>query len=491
MNNKIRLRFAPSPTGFLHIGGLRTALFDYLIAKSLGGKLFLRIEDTDQKREVEGAAEKLIEILDWCGIKFDEGPHLGGDYGPYTQTERLDIYKKYTQELLDKGEAYYCFCTEERLVQMRADQEAMKKPPRYDRHCRYLSREEVEKRIAAGEKYVIRHKLPLTGGITVHDELRGDLKFEIGELDDYVLIKSDGIPTYQFANVIDDHLMETSHVVRGEEWLPSLPKNILLYNSFGWEAPKFIHLPLVLDAKGGKLSKRKGDVAVEDFRAKGYLPEALLNFNALLGWHPAGENEVFTINEVAKQFDYQNIGTSPAVFNTEKLDYLNGIYIRKKSIEELVELCRPYLAENLSLTTNEYKKGSEFIGKVISLEHERLKKLSEIGEYSRFFFVDKLNYDSAMLIWKKSTPSETKAALADIFKIIESVDTANWEIKKLEELIVKYITNNSKGVGDYLWPMRVALTGEKASPSPFEMAWAIGKEETKEKIKQAIDKITV
>jgi nondiscriminating glutamyl-tRNA synthetase len=503
MSDKIRLRFAPSPTGFLHIGGLRTALFDYLITKSLGGVLFLRIEDTDSKREVAGAADKLIEILDWAGIKFDEGPGSirgttnsaypnenkdVGNFGPYVQSQRLDIYKKYTAELLAKGEAYPCFCTEERLVKMRSDAEAMKKPPRYDRTCRELSQEEVAKKILAGEKYVIRHKLPLNGEIIVHDELRGDLKFQLSDLDDYVLIKSDGIPTYQFANVVDDHLMETSHVVRADDWLPSLPKNILLYKSFGWEAPKFIHLPLVLDKNGGKLSKRKGSVSVEDFRAQGYLPEALLNFNALLGWHPAGENEIFTMEEAIKEFDYHNIGVSPAVFNTDKLDYLNSIYIRKKTIPELIELCRPYLSDNIALTSDDQKKSAGFLGKVINLERERMKKLSEIGAYTKFFFIDKLEYDPAMLVWKKSTPEKTKSSLEDLLKILDAVAEADWETKKLEEIVVKYIKDNNKAVGDYLWPMRVALTGEKASPSPFEMAWALGKAETIAKISIAINK---
>jgi nondiscriminating glutamyl-tRNA synthetase len=489
MSDKIRLRFAPSPTGYLHIGSLRTVLYDYLIAKNLGGIIYLRIEDTDQKREVGDAAQKLVEILDWVGIKFDEGPHVGGDYGPYVQSQRLDIYKKYYQELVERGEAYPCFCTEDRLKEMRADAEAKKLPPRYDRRCRDLSREEVAQRIAAGERYVIRHKLPLSGEIIVHDELRGDLKFNLADLDDYVLIKSDGVPTYQFANVVDDHLMETSHVVRADEWLPSFPKNLLLYKTFGWEAPKFIHLPLVMDKTGGKLSKRKGDVAVEDFRAKGYLPEALLNFNALLGWHPAGENEVFTMEDIIKEFDYHKIGTSPAIFDTDKLDYFNGLYIRKKSLEELISLCQSYLAANIALTGNEYKKGAEFLGKVITLERDRLKKLSEITEYTKFFFVDNLEYDPTMLVWKKGTASGAKESLTDLVKVLESIGEADWETKKLEEIVVKYIKDNNKGVGDYLWPMRVALTGEKASPSPFEMAWALGKVETLSKITNAIAKL--
>jgi glutamyl-tRNA synthetase len=509
-NKKIRLRFAPSPTGFLHIGGFRTALFNYLIAKSLDGTLFLRIEDTDSKREVEGAADKLIEVLAWAGINFDEGPHLGGNYGPYVQSQRLDIYKKYTKELLDKGEAYSCFCTEERLTQMRADQEARKLPPRYDRSCRDLSLEAAEKRIAAGEKYVIRHKLPLKGEIIVKEELRGELKFKFEDLDDYVLIKSDGIPTYQFASVVDDHLMETSHVVRGEEWIPSLPKNISLYKSFGWEAPKFIHLPLVLDKKGGKLSKRKGDVAVEDFRARGYLAEALINFNALLGWSPyarasapdktmadksgdavsgKSNSEIFSLKEMIKVFKYKDIGTSPAVFNTDKLDYINGVYIRKKTLPELIALSKPYLVKNIALTSNNYKKSDQFIGKVIALERERLKMLSEIEEHTKFFFVDNLAYDKEMLAWKKSTLENTRACLEDLLKVLDSIGGNDWEAKKLEEIIVKYLKDNNKGVGDYLWPMRVALTGERASPSPFEMADALGKIETLLKIKSAIGKL--
>lgn len=449
----------------------------------------MRIEDTDQKREVEGAADKLIEILAWAGITFDEGPHIGGNFGPYIQSQRQDIYQKYNKELLAKGEVYPCFCTEERLTQMRAEAEAMKKPPRYDRTCRDLSADEAAKRIAAGEKYVIRHKLPLAGEIIVHDELRGDLKFNIADLDDYVLIKSDGVPTYQFASVVDDHLMETSHVVRGEEWLPSLPKNILLYKSFGWDAPKFIHLPLVLDKNGGKLSKRKGDVAVEDFRAKGFLPEALINFNALLGWHPAGENEIFSITDAIKEFKIEDIGTSPAIFNTDKLDYLNGVYIRKKSIPELIELCRPYLAENLALTSNDFKKTDEFIGKVVSLERERLKNLSEIGEHTKLFFVDNLEYDKNLLVWKKSTPEATKVNLESLFDFLDKIGDNDWQTKKLEESVTAWLKSNNSSVGDYLWPMRAALTGEKASPSPFEMADALGKAEVLDKIKKAIEKL--
>src|SRR5680860_362165 len=280
-NDNIRLRFAPSPTGFLHIGNLRTAFFGYLIAKSLGGKFILRIEDTDQKREVAGSATSLLKILAWVGIKFDEGPGIGGEYGPYIHTARLEVYKKLANELIEQGKAYRCFCSAERLTVMRAEQEKNKKPPRYDRTCRELSAAEIEQKINAGDNFVIRQKMPLTGEVLVFDELRGEIKFAAADLDDHVLIKSNGIPTYQFASVVDDHLMEISHVTRGDEWLASFPKNILLYQAFGWTPPKFIHLPLLLNKTGGKLSKRQGDVFVEQYKDKGYLPEACLNFCAI------------------------------------------------------------------------------------------------------------------------------------------------------------------------------------------------------------------
>ncbi|MBD3248128.1 glutamate--tRNA ligase, partial [Candidatus Falkowbacteria bacterium] len=329
---QIRVRFAPSPTGYLHIGNLRNAFFDYLIAKKYNGKLILRIEDTDQKRAVEDAVPRLLDIMQWCGIEFDEGAGIGGDFGPYIQTERLDIYKKYAEQLLEEGKAYYCFCTPERLEEMRNEQQAAKQAPRYDRCCKKVSLEEAKKRIEAGEKAVIRQAMPEDGEVVVHDELRGDLKFDAKELDDHVLIKSNGIPTYQFASVVDDHFMEITHVLRSEEWIASLPKNILLYQVLGWTPPKFIHPSLILNKTGGKLSKRQGDVAVEDFRAKGYLPEAILNFMALLGWNPYssgaehGESvsEFMTIDEIIDKFKMEDITTSPAVFDTEKLDFLNG-----------------------------------------------------------------------------------------------------------------------------------------------------------------------
>lgn len=463
--------------------------------------MILRIEDTDQKREVPGAVGNLIKILNWVGITFDEGPaEIGGDYGPYIQSQRLDIYKKHVDELLEKGGAYHCFCTSERLQDMRKKQEELKLPPRYDRACRDLDKKEVERRIEAGEKYVIRQKMPLEGETVVHDELRGDIKFKNADLDDQVLIKSNGVPTYQFANVVDDHLMEITHVSRAEEWISSFPKNILLYQSFGWVPPLFIHFPLVLNKEGGKLSKRQGDVAVEDYRDKGYLPEALINFCTLLGWHPKGDNEIFAVNEAIKAFDYHDMGASPAVFDVEKLDYFNGYYIRQKNLDELTDLCLPFLQSAGLIETNggsylnsgiKNKITGENISfdqlkKIILTVQERLKKLSEVGELTRFYFLNTLTYLVEILIWKKSTTKETKDNLNELYKKLESFSESDWTKEQLEAKIIEYIKSKDGKVGDYLWPMRVALTGLKASPGPFEIADVLGKSKTLGRIKLAI-----
>lgn len=479
MTDKIRIRFAPSPTGFLHIGSLRVAIFDYLIAKSLQGKFILRIEDTDQKREVEGAAESLAKTLSLFDINFDEGPHLGGDYGPYTQSERLDIYKKYSDQLLQEDKAYRCFCSEERLTQMREEQALNKQAPRYDRLCRNLSPEESLARANAGEPFVIRQKMPLDGEVTVHDELRGDITFKAQDLDDQVLIKSNGVPTYQFASVVDDHLMEISHVTRGDEWLPSYPKNFLLYSAFGWTPPKFIHFPLILNKEGGKLSKRKGDVFVEDYLAKGYLPEAIINFCALLGWHPKGDNEILTKDELVQSFFVGGIGISPAVFDIEKLNYYNAYYIRNKKPEELVELCRPYLiAAGFDLNGRDLEK-------IIAISCDRLKTLADITTTAAFFFRDP-EYDPELLLWKTLTIDEAKNNLRELVPILENTPDDDWVKETLEEEVFMYIKSNDKKNGDYLWPWRVALSGEKNSPSPFEIAWALGKTETLKRLGAAL-----
>ncbi len=478
MAKKIRFRFAPSPTGFLHVGNLRTALFGYLLAKSLAGDFILRLEDTDQKREVEGALESLLKIMAKMGIVFDEGPQIGGDFGPYIQSERLAIYRDLSDQLIKEGKAYRCFCSAERLEAMRENQQAHKLPPRYDRACRDLSLEESEIRVAAGEKFVIRQKMPLDGEVKVHDELRGEIVFRAEDLDDHVLVKSDGVPTYQFANIVDDHLMEISHVTRGDEWIPSFPKNILLYQAFGWTPPKFFHLPLILNKGGGKLSKRQGDVFVEDYLAKGYLSEAIINFCVLLGWHPKSDQEFFTLEELKKEFSVVGLGASPAVFDLEKLDFYNSHYLRQKSDEELLELCREYLP-------GDYQE--EFLLGVTNLAKDRMKKLSDISALSAFFF-ELPDYEPSLLAWKSLSPEESLNNLREISVILEKADI-HWSKESLEELVFAWLKAESKKNGDYLWPLRVALSGEKNSPSPFEIAAVLGREEALRRLQIAFTKI--
>lgn len=488
MDKKIRTRFAPSPTGFLHIGGLRTALYSYLIARKLGGENILRIEDTDQKREVEGASEKLVEILNWAGIYFDEGPHKKGKYGPYVQSQRLEIYQKHINDLLDKGGAYRCFCSSERLDKMREEQREKKEAPRYDRKCRDLSEEEIKKKLENKENFVIRQALPKEGRVVVKDTLRGDIEFDTKDLDDHVLVKSNGVPTYQFASIVDDCLMKISHVVRGEEWISSFPKNVLLYQAFGWEAPEFIHLPLILNKEGGKLSKRHNDVAVENYRDAGYLPEALINFVALLGWHPKEDEEIINLEEIIKKFEIKDLKISPAVFDTEKLDYFNGYYIRQMDLEDLTQKCKPYLEEFISKSSDPSKKTDDYLKKVVSLGQERLKKIADIEDLSHFFFVEDLDYDENLLVWKKLSLEEVRNNLEEIIKVLEKIDENDWKTETLEEKIIAYIKEKEVKVGDYLWPMRVALTGEQKSPGPFEVAWVLGKKISLERIKKAIKK---
>ncbi|HRH22269.1 MAG TPA: glutamate--tRNA ligase, partial [bacterium] len=417
--NKIRLRLAPSPTGFLHIGNLRTALFGYLLAKSLKGDFILRIEDTDEKREVAGAVDSLIKILDWIGLNFDEGPHKGGDYGPYIQSERKDIYNKLVTELLEKDGAYHCFCSSEDLTKMREEQQAAKLPPRYDRRCRNLSKDEVAAKISSGASFIIRQKLPLSGEIIVHDELRGDISFQCSDLEDHALIKSNGVPTYQFASVVDDHLMGISHVTRGDEWLPSFPKNILLYQAFGWTPPLFIHLPLILNKTGGKLSKRQGDVFVEQYKDRGYLPEALINFCALLGWHPKHDKEVLSLSELEQEFSIDGMGSSPAIFDEDKLDYYNGLYIRQKSDAELLSL--------LKLHLDNIEAEDDYLLKIIPTIKDRLKNLNDFTELSAFYFAKDLVYEASLLIWKGLSTEQIKNNLSELLAQLELIPESDWQ----------------------------------------------------------------
>ncbi len=472
MNNKIRTRMAPSPTGFLHVGGLRTALFSYLFAKKNEGKFILRIEDTDRQRTVEGALENIVQSLSDFNIQADEGPYwegsvkVRGDFGPYLQSERLPIYAKHAQELINKKAAYYCFCTQQRLEELRKSQEAQKVPPKYDKHCLNLSAAEVESKLGEKQSYVVRLNVPANEKIIFEDAVHGKIEISSNDVDDQVLLKSDGFPTYHLAVVVDDHLMEVSHVIRGDEWIPSTPKHIILYKAFGWEIPIFVHLPLLLSKSRKKLSKRDGDVAVKDFLAQGYLPEALLNFVALLGWNPKTEQEIFDLPELVASFELEKINKSGAVFDLEKLDWINGMYIRKISTEELLEKLRPYLIQ-AGFNLEKYSK--DYLLKVVQIEKERLKKLSEIGDRVKYFFSEPV-YEKELLVWRKADAQDAKIKLSQLMALFNTVEDIKLkDAKELEAFLKSYIAENKYDVGSVLWPLRVALSGLQASPGPFEI----------------------
>jgi nondiscriminating glutamyl-tRNA synthetase len=489
-HEKVKTRFAPSPTGFLHVGGLRTALYAYIFAKQNNGGFVLRVEDTDQTREVEGAVESLLKSLKWAGLEPDEGVLLDsdgkvaerGNLGPYTQSKRVEIYQKYAQELVNRGHAYYCFCSSQRLEKLRKDQQDAGQPTHYDRECLKLTNEDTKKRIEAGEKYVIRMKVPEDANIEFNDGVRGRVVFNTKDIDDQIILKTDGFPTYHLASVIDDHLMEITHVIRGEEWLPSTPKHILLYNFFDWKLPEFVHIPLILNPDKTKLSKRQGDVAVEDYIEKGYLPEALINFIALLGWNPGTDQEVFSLEQLIEEFDSKKIHKSGAVFDHDKLDWMNGEYIKKINFNEFKELVIPFLQNNISSALENIN-----IDKLLKVEKERISKLSEAGEQMGFVFTDNLEYKTDDLIWKKSDKESTVKNLKLLVSELEK--QVDWSAEKLEKNIIKFIADNGLKNGDVLWPMRFALTGEQKSPTPFEVAEILGKEKSIERLKEAIDKI--
>lgn len=498
-NRPIRSRFAPSPTGFVHIGSLRTALFSFLFARHFGGVSVLRIEDTDRTRLVDGAVENLIEVLGKLGVTFDEGPFITdsgelserGEFGPYTQSSRLDIYKKHIEQLLENKSAYYCFCSSERLEEVRKEQIALKQPPMYDRHCRNLTVEEVtakqEEFKTAGKNPVVRFAVPLEGETIVNDIVFGEMRYQNSVLDDQVLIKSDGFPTYHFAVVVDDHFMEISHVIRGEEWVPSTPKHVLLFKAFGWEAPQFAHMPLILNQDKSKLSKRQGDVAVEDFLKKGYLPDALVNFVAFLGWNPKTEQEIFSMENLIKEFELAKINKSGAVFDNNKLDWMNSEYIRTKTNVELVDLCKPFWSEAQSESNQEYLEA------IVSLEKERLKKLSDISERTSYFF-SKPEYNGDMLIWKKADSTQTKHSLVLLGDLVRILDDETLKsITKFEEAVKGFISEHELDNGTVLWPLRVAMTGMEKSPNPFEvtavLAQGKGREEVAARLEEAILKL--
>lgn len=480
----IRTRIAPSPTGSVHIGTLRTLLYDYFLARQSGGQVILRIEDTDQKREVEGALEGMLRTFDRMGIDFDEGVYLKDDgtlgqkgpYGPYIQSERLDIYRPYAEKLVAQGDAYYCFCSSETLETMRQEQTDAKQTPKYDRRCMALAQEEVNRRLTSGEEYVIRLKVP-AGETSFVDVIRGEITFDNRDVDDQVLLKSDGFPTYHLAVVIDDHLMKISHVLRGEEWLPSTPKHLMLYKMFGWDAPAFAHVPLLLNADKTKLSKRKGDVAAESFLAKGYLPDALFNFLATLGFNPTANRELYSRAELIQLFDLSRVNSGGAVVNYEKLDWMNKEYLKLLSHQEYFALAQQYAP---IIVTDDTRARAAFI------ERMRINRLDELAvAIEEYVVVPEL--DPLQLIWKKSDRSTTKNMLTELVAFCEQLDDRAYSTPEaLQDILKGYIVEKGYETGAVLWPMRVALSHKERSPSPFEYAYVLQKMLTVDRLRAAL-----
>ena len=481
--NKVRTRFAPSPTGYMHIGNLRTALFTYIIAKKNGGDFILRIEDTDRERYVEGATEVIYKTLRECGLNWDEGPDISGPVGPYIQSERMGMFKKYAEKLVEKGEAYYCFCDKDRLEELKAVQEASGVMPMYDRHCRNLSKEEIDKKLKEGVPYVIRQKVPLEGTTTFHDELYGDITVENSTLDDQILIKTDGLPTYNFANVVDDHLMGITHVVRGNEYLSSAPKYNLLYKAFGWEVPTYIHVEHIMKDKQHKLSKRDGDASYEDLMKKGYLKEAVINYIALLGWAPKGENEIFTLDELIDEFDISGISKSPAIFDPVKLRALNGVYIKKMDDADFLKAAEPYIRQTV-------KKPDADIAFIASLLKPRTEIFTEIPE--QVDFIDSLpDYDNSLYCHKKMKTNEENSlsSLKEILPVLEGV--SDWTTENIHEALFALIERLGVKNGIVLWPLRVAVSGKSFTPGGgIELCYILGKEESLARIRKGIEKLS-
>ncbi len=478
MSTPIRVRFAPSPTGFLHVGGLRTALYNFLFARRQGGKFILRIEDTDQSRKVEGAVENLISTLEWAGIHYDEGPHRDGGFGPYVQSQRLERYQQFARQLIDQGNAYYCFCTPERLEEVRQRQISMKLPPMYDRHCRDLLAEEVTRRQKSGESTVVRMKVPIGGEMTFDDTIRGHVTIAHKVLDDQVLIKSDGFPTYHLAVVVDDHSMQISHVIRGEEWLSSTPKHILLYKYFGWEIPRFAHLPLLLNPDKTKLSKRQGDVAVEDYRAKGYLKEAIINFVAFLGWNPGDEREVFSLEELTKEFSLERVGKSGAVFNIEKLNWINQQQLRRKSNEELAIEVKALLEEKQIKVSSQ-----EYLLKAIGLMKERVTLTKDFADFGGYFFEDPQSYDPAGK--EKNWQPETGKQIALFTERLSTL--GEFTHQSIEQLTKIYAEELGIKTGKIIHATRLALSGRTVGPGLYEMMELLGKETCLRRLRRAVE----
>ncbi len=511
---KVRVRVSPSPTGFLHIGTARTALFNYLFAKQQKGDFILRIEDTDLERSEQKYEEDIIENLKWLGLEWNEGPDVGGAFGPYRQSERKKLYRKYLEQLLKEDKAYYCFCSEEELEDQRQYAMSQGQPWIYSSKCRDLSKEEAEKWLKEGKEAVIRLKTPMKK-VEFHDLIRGKVEFDSSLIGDIVVAKSLDVCLYNFANAVDDYEMEITHVIRGEDHISNTPKQILLQEALGFKSPQYSHLPIILGSDRTKLSKRHGSVSIEDFKKEGYLSEALVNFMAFLGWNPGNEREIFSLHSLEKEFSLERVQKGGAVSNLKKLDFINGFYIRQKSKEKLAELCLPYLIEAGLITpffeTNDYPASMgamvvnqrytidetgekivlDFIKSIVALYQERLKKLSEIVELTDFFFKDILEYDKQLLFWKEMGETELRFSLDTSENIFSEIKDKEWQKEKMEKIILEKAEEFSQKIqkagdrGYLLWPLRVALTGKKFSAGPIDIAEILGREKTLKRIKKA------
>lgn len=477
---EVRTRFAPSPTGYMHIGNLRTALYEYLIAKSQGGKFILRIEDTDQERQVEGAVDVIYNTMRMTGLHHDEGPDIGGEYGPYVQSERMGMYMDYAKELVEKGEAYYCFCTKERLESLKESNAEGAAFAKYDRHCLGLSKEEVQAKLDAGVPFVIRQKMPDSGTTTFSDVVYGDITVENTELDDQILMKADGFPTYNFANVVDDHLMHITHVVRGSEYLSSTPKYNLLYKAFGWEPPVYVHLPAVMRDAHHKLSKRHGDKSFEDLVREGYVVEAIVNYIALLGWSPSGTQEIFSLKELEENFDMAGLSKSPAIFDIKKLTWMNSEYLKAMDFEKYYALAEPKLKEELGDTDLDLKK-------IAALLQKRLETLNDIPGLVEFFKTLP-EYGTELYTHKKMKTNDEIAlsSLEAALPVLENL--ADWNTTSIHDALMALVGELGIKNGQLLWPVRTALSGEPTSPGgAMELADILGKEESLRRIRKGIE----
>lgn len=483
--SEVRVRFAPSPTGYLHIGGARTALFNWLFARKMGGKLILRIEDTDTERLKEDSVSQILTSLKWLGLNWDEGPEVGGDCGPYYQSERRELYAKYAQQLLDEGKAYYCFCTAADLEAEREKQRAAKQPFRYARTCRDLDPAEAKARVAAGEPYSVRIKIPLEGSITVHDLIHGDVTFNMDQFDDFVIVKSNGMPTYNFAVVVDDHLMGMTHVLRAEEHLSNTPKQLLIYEALGFEPPKFGHMPMILAPDRSKLSKRHGATSVEEFRAQGYLPEAIVNYLTLLGWGPGDEREIFTLKETVKLFELEQMSKKAAVYDTKKLTWMNGQYLSELPLEKILPEAATFFIKDGLVNEQWLADNKEYFARLVDTVRVRVKTLQEVADAAVYFFKDLDGYDEKGV--SKHFKPEAAGLLEKCLAGLEA-DTV-FDLASTEAVYNKVAADNGLSLGKVIHPTRLALTGRTVSPGMFDVMVLLGKEKTLARIRQAIDYI--